>query len=61
VQWIQTNYEDKSDLVKMFQGVDAVLCFFPVHLDPGNVLQKRLIDAAIEAGVRRFAPSEWAV
>ncbi|KAK7755000.1 hypothetical protein SLS62_003084 [Diatrype stigma] len=57
--WTQVDYEDKADLVRKFQGVETVLCFFPVHLDPGNATQKRLIDAAIEAGVKRFAPSEW--
>ncbi|OCK76061.1 NAD(P)-binding protein [Lepidopterella palustris CBS 459.81] len=40
-------------------GVDAILSFIVVYRDPGNVAQKNLIDAAIEAGVMRFAPSEW--
>ncbi|KAI1099399.1 NAD(P)-binding protein [Jackrogersella minutella] len=60
VKWVQTTYEDKSELVRLFEGVETVLTFFPVHFDPGNVTQKRLIDAAVEAGVKRFAPSEWA-
>ncbi|EMR63904.1 putative -like family protein [Eutypa lata UCREL1] len=60
VKWVQTTYQDKSELVRLFQGVETVLCFFPVHLDAGNATQKRLIDAAVEAGVKRFAPSEWA-
>ncbi|KAI2615531.1 NAD(P)-binding protein [Hypoxylon sp. NC1633] len=59
VKWVQTNYE-KGELVGLFHGVETVLCFFPVHLDAGNATQKRLIDAAVEAGVKRFAPSEWA-
>lgn len=61
VKWEQTTYEDKAELVRLFKGVEAVLSFVPVHLDPGNVMQKNLIDAAVEAGVKRFAPSEWAV
>ncbi|KAI1403903.1 NAD(P)-binding protein [Hypoxylon fuscum] len=60
VKWTQTTYQDKSELVRLFKGVEVVLCFFPVHLDPGNATQKRIIDAAVEAGVKRFAPSEWA-
>ncbi|KAM0351706.1 hypothetical protein ACHAPU_002716 [Fusarium lateritium] len=60
VEWIQTDYEDKSNLVKLLSGVHTVLCFFAAHLDPGSTTQKRLIDAAIEAGVKRYAPSEWA-
>ncbi|OTA99708.1 hypothetical protein M426DRAFT_16173 [Hypoxylon sp. CI-4A] len=60
VKWVQTNYQDKEELVRLFKGVETVLCFFAVHLDPGSLIQKRLIDAAIEAGVKRFAPSEWA-
>ncbi|KAI1093639.1 NAD(P)-binding protein [Rostrohypoxylon terebratum] len=59
VKYVQTNY-DKKELVNTLKGVETVLCFFPVHLDQGNEIQKRIIDASIEAGVKRFAPSEWA-
>ncbi|KPM34372.1 hypothetical protein AK830_g12202 [Neonectria ditissima] len=59
VKWVQTTYEDKSELIRLFEGVHTVLCFIAVHLDPGNENQKRIIDAAIEAGVKRYAPSEW--
>ncbi|KAG8353157.1 hypothetical protein FVEN_g8865 [Fusarium venenatum] len=59
VEWIQTDFSDKAELVNILEGVDTVLCFFAVHLDPGSENQKRLINATIEAGVRRFAPSEW--
>jgi hypothetical protein len=27
---------------------------------PNSLVQKRLIDAAAQAGVKRFAPNEWA-
>jgi hypothetical protein len=40
--------------------VHTVLSFIHVQSDPGNINQKNLIKAAIEAGVKRFAPSEWA-
>ncbi|KAI4861842.1 NAD(P)-binding protein [Hypoxylon rubiginosum] len=60
VTWVKTTYEDKSELVRLLQGVETVMCFFPVHFDPGSATQKRLIDAAVEAGVKRYAPSEWA-
>jgi hypothetical protein len=43
------------------QGFHTVLSFFVVHLDEGCVAQKNLIQASIEAGVRRFAPSEWGI
>ncbi|KAI1391054.1 NAD(P)-binding protein [Hypoxylon trugodes] len=59
VTWVQTDYQDKAELVRLFNGVEVVLSFIPVHLDIGNAIQKRLIDASIEAGVKRFAPSEW--
>jgi hypothetical protein len=42
-------------------GFHTVLSFFVVHLDEGCVAQKNLIDACIEAGVGRFAPSEWGI
>jgi hypothetical protein len=40
-------------------GVHTVLSFIVVHLDENAAAQKALIDAAIQAGVKRFAPSEW--
>ncbi|KAI9896771.1 hypothetical protein N3K66_007793 [Trichothecium roseum] len=60
VTWVQTDYQDKAELVRLLQGVETVFSFFPVHFDKGNAIQKRLIDASVEAGVKRFAPSEWA-
>ncbi|KAK7403422.1 hypothetical protein QQX98_010788, partial [Neonectria punicea] len=59
VKWVQTTYEDKSELIRLFEGIHTVLCFITVHSDPGNETQKRVIDAAVEAGVKRYAPSEW--
>ncbi|KAI0890461.1 NAD(P)-binding protein [Annulohypoxylon maeteangense] len=59
VKYVQTKY-DKKELVDILKGVETVLCFLPVHSDPGSVIQKRLIDASIESGVKRIAPSEWA-
>ncbi|CAH0018928.1 unnamed protein product [Clonostachys rhizophaga] len=60
VTWTQTSYESESELVQLLKGVDTLLCVFAVHRDPGNATQKMLIDAAIKAGVRRYAPAEWA-
>ncbi|KAK7432009.1 hypothetical protein QQZ08_001299 [Neonectria magnoliae] len=59
VKWLQTTYEDKSELIRLFEGVHTVLCFITVHSDLGNETQRRIIDAAVEAGVKRYAPSEW--
>jgi nucleoside-diphosphate-sugar epimerase len=61
VRWAQTNYKDRSQLVHLLRGVHTVLCFFISHKDAGGVDQKRLIDAAIEAGVQRYAASEWSI
>ncbi|KAF5689605.1 2'-hydroxyisoflavone reductase [Fusarium circinatum] len=55
VTWTKTDYENKSELVDLFRDVETVLSFIAVHLDPGNETQKRLIDAAVEAGVKRGA------
>lgn len=44
----------------MLRGVDTVMSFITPQTDPGSEAQKTLIDASISAGVRRFAPSEWA-
>ena len=59
VSWVEVDYASKADLVKNLQGVNTLLSFVVVHADPGSVVQKNLIDAAIEAGVKRVAPSEW--
>lgn len=47
--------------MELLGGVDVLLSFIVVHADIGNLAQKNLIDASIEAGVKRFAPSEWSL
>ncbi|KAI4600015.1 hypothetical protein KJ359_001116 [Pestalotiopsis sp. 9143b] len=59
VEWIKTLFEDKTELVSLLTGVNTLFCFFPAQLDKDGEAQKRLIDAAVEAGVKRYAPSEW--
>lgn len=49
------NYDGKSGLVEVLRGIHTVLSFTQLE----NNSQKNLIDAAIVAGVKRFAPSEW--
>jgi len=60
VTWVKANYENVDELAETLQGVDTLLSFIVVHMDPENTSQKSLISAAVRAGVRRFAPSEWA-
>lgn len=60
VTWVKTDYTNLDELTKTLRGVDTVLSFITAHMDPGSVAQKTLVDAAVRAGVRRFAPSEWA-
>ena len=57
---VQVDYTDKAKLVSLLRGVNTVLSFVIVASDPGNIAQKTLVDASIEAGVKRFAPNEWA-
>lgn len=59
VTWAKTDYSDKKLLSSILDGVHTVLSFVGGSQDPGSVNQKNLIDAAVTAGVRRFAPSEW--
>ena len=61
VTWVKANYEDPNQLDEIMRGVHTVLSFITAHMDPGSVAQKGLIDAAVRAGVKRFAPSEWAM
>lgn len=58
--WKNTTYQDKDQLVEALHGVHTVLSFLVTQEDPASIAQKNLIDAAIQAGVKRFAPSEWA-
>ncbi|EEU36003.1 uncharacterized protein NECHADRAFT_49787 [Fusarium vanettenii 77-13-4] len=59
VRYVQANYQDKAELAQLLKGIHTVLSFIAAHLDPENQAQKNLIDASVEAGVTRFAPSEW--
>jgi uncharacterized protein YbjT (DUF2867 family) len=59
VMWRTVNYDDKNDLVEALRGTHTALSFIQPLADPENKAQKSIIDAAIVAGVKRFAPSEW--
>lgn len=60
MSWVVADYTDVGRLVDLLQGVDTVLSFIVVAQDKGNQSQRNLIDACVKAGVRRFAPSDWA-
>ena len=55
-----TDYSNHDAVVQMLQGVNTPLAFINPMTSPGNRTQKALIDACVAAGVKRFAPSEWA-
>jgi len=60
VKWVQTDYQNKEQLVRILSGVNTVLSFVSSGIgEDDDPTQKLLIDASIEAGVKRFAPSEW--
>ncbi|RAK96088.1 NAD(P)-binding protein [Aspergillus ibericus CBS 121593] len=54
------DYNDPAQLTQVLQGVHTVLSFVTTQDDSTSKVQKNLIDAAVQAGVKRFAPSEWA-
>ncbi|KAF2025155.1 NAD(P)-binding protein [Setomelanomma holmii] len=62
ISWAKTEYSNVDELTKLLTGVHTVLSFISVHQDQEGAfkVQKNLIDASIAAGVKRFAPSEWA-
>jgi hypothetical protein len=60
ITWAKADYKDVKSLSRELQGVHTLLCFITPQSDPGNTSQKNLIDAAIKAKVKRYAPSEWA-
>ncbi|KAK5628945.1 hypothetical protein RRF57_004660 [Xylaria bambusicola] len=59
VQWQVVDYNDKEALVEALRGIHTVLSFIQLLSDHNQRAQKNLIDAAISAGVKRFAPSEY--
>ncbi|KAG9662080.1 hypothetical protein KCU63_g14965, partial [Aureobasidium melanogenum] len=58
--WVQVDYQNQTQLTHALKGVHTLLSFVAEQEDPNSPIQKNLIKAAIEAGVKRFAPSEWA-
>jgi len=52
----QAKFDDKASLVHAFQGVDAVVSTVGGAAFGDQIL---LVDAAAEAGVKRFVPSEF--
>ncbi|KAK4160322.1 hypothetical protein QBC43DRAFT_114166 [Cladorrhinum sp. PSN259] len=59
--WLKVDFQNKADIAQKLRGVHTVLSFVNAVSDPGSVAQIALVDAAVEAGVKRFAPSEWFV
>ncbi|KAK6007320.1 hypothetical protein QM012_006328 [Aureobasidium pullulans] len=58
--WVQVDYQNQAQLTHALKGVHTLLSFISEQDDPNSPLQKNLIRAAVDAGVKRFAPSEWA-
>lgn len=56
VSLVEVDYSNVQALTSALQGVDVVLSFVA-----DGPAQKALISAAVAAGVRRFAPNEWAL
>ncbi|KAH8651322.1 hypothetical protein BX600DRAFT_489765 [Xylariales sp. PMI_506] len=59
LQWQVVDYGSKESLMEALRGIHTVLSFVQTLSDPDQQSQKNLIDAAISAGVKRFAPSEY--
>jgi nucleoside-diphosphate-sugar epimerase len=61
VHHVKSDYTEDS-LIKVLQGQDAVISTFS-SIAPGGTLaiQKSIIDAAINAGVKVFFPSEYGI
>lgn len=57
VTLVKTPYTE-ADLTEAFKGQDAVISIVGAN---GLAYQKVFVDAAINAGVRRFMPSEFSV
>lgn len=62
IKYAKTDYKNEHELAQILQGVHTLLSFISPHGEESEatVAQKNLINASITAGVKRFAPSEWA-
>jgi hypothetical protein len=60
VTFVTVDYDEPEQLASTLKGVHTILSFIIEGEDPESPVQKKLIDAAVQAGVQRFAPSEWA-
>ncbi|KAL2810279.1 NmrA-like family-domain-containing protein [Aspergillus granulosus] len=60
VTWIKADYNSVEKLAQVLEGVHTLLSFVIEQDGTESPIQKRLITAAVQAGVKRFAPSEWA-
>ncbi|KKP03482.1 hypothetical protein THAR02_04402 [Trichoderma harzianum] len=54
---IVVDYNNHNQLVKIFSGADVILSF--ISGPPSKIIDKQLLKAAQEAGVRRIFPSEY--
>ncbi|KAI9158034.1 Oxidoreductase BOA1 [Paramyrothecium foliicola] len=59
VIWYSVDYHNKDKLAEALVGTHTLLSFVQTLSDPDQISQRNLIDAAIAAGVSRFAPSEF--
>jgi hypothetical protein len=56
VKIIEVDYESLESLTSAVKGQDVVICTL-AHIGPG--IQKRLVEASVAAGVKRFLPGEF--
>ncbi|KKO98908.1 hypothetical protein THAR02_08974 [Trichoderma harzianum] len=59
LEWQLVDYNNVNSLTRALNGVHTLLSFIQTLGDFEQKVQKNLIDAAIEAGVKRFSPSEY--
>ncbi|KAJ5085729.1 hypothetical protein N7532_010500 [Penicillium argentinense] len=56
VKTVQVDYSSVDNLATALRGQDVVICTVGT---PAISAQKTFIDAAIQAGVKRYVPSDW--
>ncbi|KAL7904473.1 hypothetical protein GGI35DRAFT_472408 [Trichoderma velutinum] len=59
LEWQIVDYNDVKSLTRALNGTHTLLSFIQTLRDFKQNVQRNLIDAAIEAGVKRFSPSEY--
>lgn len=59
LSWRMVDYDDEAGISEALAGIHTLLSFVQPLADMEGCVQKTFVNAAILAGVKRFAPSKY--